>query len=265
MSNTSSPKLACIKTLTGGAAIRKSLVAALLFASTPAGVLAQTQESQTPDVKASDPLENGSSFAGTYDGNQMEMAARLVLGEDGRYRYALSCGAVDEFSSGTWTGEAAGVVLTSDPSLSPEFEYLGAEPGTGPADALTIRIEGPVTLPLSLFRVVATRADGSSFETAFENEALTIPVAPGADVTSVQLTLPMFEIAGDPVEIAQAAGNRLYFAFQPNDLGFTVFNRAVLPWVNDALVLERYGRTIEFRKLSDEFQAEPADDEGLTG
>lgn len=265
MSNTSSPKLAYIKAATGGAAIRKPLVAALLFALNPAGALAQTQDGHPPVVEASDPLENGSSFAGTYDGSQMEMAARLVLGEDGRYRYALNYGAVDEFSSGTWTAEAAGVVLTSDASVSPQFEYLGAEPGTGPVDVLTVRIEGAVALPLSQFRVVATRADGSSFETAFESESLTIPLTSGADVTSVRLTMPVFEIAGDPVGIAQAAGNRLYFAFHPNDLGFKAFDRVVLPWVNDALVLERYGRTIEFRKPSDEIETESADAEGLTG
>lgn len=240
-------------------------IAALVFALMPFATSAQTEDQPTTSIGAPAPVEDGGSFAGTYDGSQMEIAARLALDEDGRYRYALSYGAVDEFSSGTWTGEAAGVILTSDPSLAPQFEYLGAEPGTGPVDALTIRIERPVTLPLSLFQAVATRADGSSYESRFEGDVLTIPLGEGPEVTSIRLSLPMFEVAGDTVDVAQAAGNRLYFAFHPNDLGFKAFDRAVLPWVDDALVLERYGRTIEFRKPSDEMPAELGDEEGLTG
>ena len=37
-----------------------------------------------------------SSLVGVYDGRQMEMAAGLELMADGRFRYALSYGALDE-------------------------------------------------------------------------------------------------------------------------------------------------------------------------
>lgn len=191
------------------------------------------------------------AIAGTYDGSQTEMAARLELGEDGRYQYLLSYGAVDEFSAGTWIGQEGGVVLTSDPANAPRFEMLGAEPGTGPQDKLTIRLEGTGNLPLSLFGAIVERGDGSSFTADFSDEGLAIPVSEGEQITSVSLALPMFEVRGEPVAVAQAAGNTLYFAFRPNDLGFKAFDHAVLPESEGVLLLERFGRDIAFRRIAD--------------
>ena len=42
------------------------------------------------------PVARAASLVGTYDGGQMEIAAGLELKADGRFRYALSYGALDE-------------------------------------------------------------------------------------------------------------------------------------------------------------------------
>src|SRR4051794_34335704 len=46
-------------------------------------------------------LAQPSSLVGSYNGNQMEMAAGLELTGDGRFRSALSYGALDEAAAGT--------------------------------------------------------------------------------------------------------------------------------------------------------------------
>ena len=43
------------------------------------------------------------SLVGTYDGHQMEIAAGLELKADGRFRYGLPYGALDEGAMGKWT------------------------------------------------------------------------------------------------------------------------------------------------------------------
>lgn len=186
---------------------------------------------------------------GTYDGSQTEMAAMLELREDGRYQYLLSYGAVDEFSAGTWTRQDGGVALTSDPAKAPHFEMLGAEPGTGPRDALAIRLEGTGNMPPALFSAVVKRGDGTEFSADFSEGGLTLPINEGEQVVSVSLALPMFELRGEPVTVTPAAGNTVYFAFHANDLGFKAFDHALLPERDGAFLLQRFGREIAFRKV----------------
>ncbi len=63
------------------------------------------------------------SLAGVYDGGQIELAAGLELKPDGRFRYALSYGALDEVAEGTWRADADRVVLTSDPFKAPQIAW----------------------------------------------------------------------------------------------------------------------------------------------
>ena len=58
-------------------------------------------------------------FAGLYRIDQMEMAGGLELSADGRFRYAFDYGAVSEGSEGKWSGDANGVLLTTDPMPPP--------------------------------------------------------------------------------------------------------------------------------------------------
>ena len=53
------------------------------------------------------------ALAGLYTASQAEVGAMLELGEDGRYRYQLSYGALDEWSAGFWARQDDAVVLKS--------------------------------------------------------------------------------------------------------------------------------------------------------
>lgn len=81
-------------------------------------------------------------LAGTYDGGQVEIASGLELTKDGRFRYGLSYGALDEVAAGTWATAGDAVTLTvqqyesNDPSSDGKF---------GPS-VLTIE-DGELVLP----------------------------------------------------------------------------------------------------------------------
>ena len=81
-----------------GGVIRLAAGVALLLA-TPACATAQTPR----------------QAAGLYEVNQMEMAGRLELRSDGRFRYGLDYGAVSEESEGRWTADGTTVLLMTDP------------------------------------------------------------------------------------------------------------------------------------------------------
>ena len=88
------------------------------------------------------PAPNPASLAGIYDGGQMEIAAALELTKDGKFRYALSYGALDEMASGRWTAENGTVVLSVEQYQSND-PY--AEERFGPS---VLKIEdGDLTIP----------------------------------------------------------------------------------------------------------------------
>jgi len=229
------------------AAIRILGIAAAPLLALLSPVCAIGQQTQAEPVSA----------AGTYDGSQMEMAATLELGADGRYRYAMSYGAVDEFSSGTWARRDGGIVLNSDPTRAPQFELLGTETGSAPQDTVRVHLEGLGNLPLSLFSVIVERGDGTSTTVDFSDAGVDIPVSSTDEVLSISLALPMYEITGEPITVAQPAGKALYFAFHANDLGFKAFKDTILFESDGMFLLERYDRQVVFRRVPEQPNATP--------
>ena len=75
------------------------------------------------------PATASPSFAGYYETSQMEVAGGLDLKLNGKFRYALSYGAVDEEGEGDWTSDGKTVRLTSNPMpKGPTFELVRDDP-----------------------------------------------------------------------------------------------------------------------------------------
>ena len=74
-------------------------------------------------------LAQPAGVAGLYETQQMEVAAALELKPDGRFRYVLTYGAVDEAAQGRWTRTRDTVRLTSDPrpKVTGGDEFMPAE------------------------------------------------------------------------------------------------------------------------------------------
>src|SRR5437868_116655 len=81
------------------------------------------------------------SLVGRYDGGQMEIAAGLELKADGRFRYALSYGALDEEAAGRWQVSGDRVFLTSDPVVAPRFVLVSQ--GRGADGTLQLSLDVP--------------------------------------------------------------------------------------------------------------------------
>ncbi|HWK35086.1 MAG TPA: hypothetical protein VNR91_02380, partial [Sphingomonas sp.] len=81
------------------------------------------------------------SPVGDYDGSRREMVARLSLGEDGRFRYAVSLGGLDEEADGAWRIADGRVLLTSDPVTRPAIDLVEQAPG--PRGRLRVVLDMP--------------------------------------------------------------------------------------------------------------------------
>ncbi len=198
-------------------------------------------------VAAAVPGSHPAALAGLYDGNQMEMAAGLELKTDGRFRYGLAYGALDEEAAGTWRAEGGHVVLTSDPVTPPRLRFLGQQ--SAPPGMLRIALDAPPGLTLQLFVAYVGFAHSETAREQLTDDGLLRALAAKDPPTSVRLSLPIFELDSEPVAIDPAKGYGLHFRFEPNDIGKVDFRATALPIDKGDLLLDRHERTIRFHRV----------------
>jgi len=184
-------------------------------------------------------------LAGTYNGSQMEVGTELRLEANGRYEYYLSYGAMDEMSEGAWAADGEAIILTSDPFKAPAFALVGSEPGNG--STLDVTLDVPEELPLQLFSSLLIRPDRTASEAQFDGGALQIPLTGANRPTKFVLGLEIYNVMSDLYDIPSNTRS-MHFRFVPNELGKVAFDRTRLPRDGDSFVLERFGRTLKFRK-----------------
>src|SRR6478609_2615763 len=122
-----------------------------------------------------------SALPGLYDGSQPEVAAQLELRTDGRFRYGLSYGALDEEAQGTWTFDSGNVHLTSDPVTGPVFDNISAAPGQRGRFAVTLDV--PPNIGREFFDVLLRMSDGSTRAGHFSPDGFDLALPAGARVT----------------------------------------------------------------------------------
>jgi hypothetical protein len=197
-------------------------------------------------VAASAAIAQSPSLVGTYDGRQMEMAAGLELLADGRFRYALAYGALDEEAAGRWTLRGDRVLLTSDPVRAPRFVVVSQ--GRGAPGVLRVDLDLPKGVSRQYFDAIIAKANGQTERKQLAEDGLSLPFAAAEAPTTIRLLLQMFEVASGPVKLDANSGYSVRFRFEPNDVGKVSFQATPLKVVNGALLLDRHGRTIRFRR-----------------
>jgi len=189
------------------------------------------------------------ALVGAYDGHQMELGAGLDLEADGRFHYGLSYGALDEEAEGSWVADHGSVVLTSDHVMPPRFTLV--EQKAAPGKELRITLDVPHGMNAQYFDAVVAFADGHTVQQQLgEEDETVLPIPAGAVPTRIMVVLAMYELHGDWIAIDPAKGVRFHFRFEPNDLGKVDFRGTALKIEGGELLLDRYGRTVRFRRVA---------------
>ncbi|MDB5707076.1 MAG: hypothetical protein JWN66_4192 [Sphingomonas bacterium] len=209
--------------------MRKILLLLAAFVATPAS--AQT----------------AASLVGSYDGHQMEMGAELHLLADGRFEYGVAYGALDEAGQGSWRVEGDRVLLTSDPVTPPRFVFTGQKPA--PSGTVRFSLEAPQGVSLQYFDAVVLLAHGGSKGGQLSDDGLSLPLDPADPPVSARMFFPMYQLKSDAAPIDPAKGYWLSFRFEPNDIGKADFRGTALTIDHGDLLLDRFGRTIRFRRV----------------
>lgn len=184
-------------------------------------------------------------LAGSYDGGAPEIAAGLLLSPDGRFRYALSYGALDEQAQGRWESDGLKIFLTSDPVTPPSFTLVSET--TAPEGEFRLALDVPDGISPQFFNALLVLNDGSTRGSPLGYQTWSVPLKPGQSVVSVKFQLPMIDLESERFPLTAGAASEARFRFSPNDLGQVAFAQEPLAIEGRELVLGRHERTLRFR------------------
>lgn len=177
-----------------------------------------------------------------------DVAGALLLTEDGRFRYWLSAGALDEQAEGRWTMRDGQARLRTEPKpVPPAFSRATKPHADPPAGATTTPFMLRVTWPdgRGIAGVdVRIGFDQGDPQTGYTQEdGWTLPEDEMREPRWVELAEPIHGIASPRFAIDPRADNSLTFILTPNDLGIVDFNDALLEREGDRLILhQRLGK-----------------------
>jgi hypothetical protein len=187
------------------------------------------------------------SVAGLYETHQMEVAAGLELNPNGRFRYALSYGAVDEEAEGDWMFDGQTVRLTSNPMpKAPSFELVRDDPA--PRGELWMKLENPGFEWGHPLEAIAKGDSPEGFEISADDSGR-VDLTGKPSVRAIAPEMPVYGPTGDVFPLSPDHGHCLTFRFHRNDLGRARFDREPLERSGGDLILRRYDTSFRFAKV----------------
>lgn len=197
-------------------------------------------------VVCSTAAEARSPYAGRYRiANGPDTAGGLDLGADGRFRYVLIEGALDEHAEGSWTETAGDIRLTTDPKPVPPSFARGPDAksdGGAGAPAIHVRLADGRDLAGVDFRLGLT--GGSSVAGYTQAEGWSFADAQPRRIAWVELVEPIYGVVSPRFTIDPPVAGALVFVLTPNDIGTVDFQNAQLEKRSDDFVLHRGERAL---------------------
>jgi hypothetical protein len=195
---------------------------------------------------AAAPAPAQASVAGLYESRTMEVGGGLELGADGRFRYQLAYGALDESAEGDWTFDGKTVRLTSRPMPRlPAFELVSDEPA--PKGELWLTVDREGFSWDGAIDAIATDDSGQRGVVAADRSGR---VDSGGHVlTAIDPLVPVYSLPAGHFPLSGERGHRLRLKFHANDLGRAAFDGEPLELRSGELVLRRYDTEIRFVRV----------------
>jgi hypothetical protein len=194
--------------------------------------------------------EARSPYAGRYRvAEGPDVAGGLELGADGRFRYFLSAGALDQRAEGIWTEAGGDIRLTTDPRPVPPSFARG--PDATPEDGkdlstLHVRLADGRDLAGIDFRLGLTSGVGMAGYTQAEGWSFEEAEAKPDErrIAWVELVEPIYDVVSPRFVIDPPAAGGLVFVLTPNDIEVVDFRNDRFEKRSDDFVLHLGERTL---------------------
>ena len=192
------------------------------------------------------PAEARSPYAGRYRiANGPDTAGGLELDGDGRFRFTLSEGALDQRAEGSWTETGGDIRLTTDPKPVPPSFARGPDgkPEDGKdAPTLHVRLADGRDLAGIDFRLGLTTGAGMAGYT--QAEGWSFEVSGERRVAWVELVEPIYQVVSARFIIDPPVAGGLVFVLTPNDIEVVDFRNDWFERRTDDFVLHRGERSV---------------------
>jgi hypothetical protein len=199
-------------------------------------------------VAAALPADARSPYAGRYRvAEGPDSAGGLELRADGRFRYELSEGALDEHAEGRWSDEGGTIRLTTEPKPRPAEFARGADNPAADAPTLLTWLSDAREIGGIDFRFGL--ADGSVIAGYTQYDGWTFAPGKAQPIRWVELAEPIHGAASPRFAIDPPASGGLVFVLTPNDIGTVDFDRSELERRGDDFVLHRGTRELRLVRV----------------
>jgi len=179
-----------------------------------------------------------------------DLASRLQLGADGRFRYELAYGALDEWAQGSWRREKDAILLFTEPRPKPA-EFI--------AEAMTISVDAPLSLTVTWsngrgiagvdFRIGFD--SGESIEGYTQEYGWSLAAPEQRHPQWIELYEPIHGVGPKRFAIPDGKTNKLHFTLAPNDIGIADFQGTRVDGKGDRLVLHHKNGDLHYIRVGD--------------
>jgi hypothetical protein len=207
------------------------------LSSIDAQATAQTTK-PTQTTPTQPPAVSRESLAGEYDGNQMEVAARLLLQPNGHFKYELAYGALDESAEGTWELKNGAVFLITVPAVVPP-RFVVVSDQNDPSGGLWIKLSSGPIMQGARQRIYLVYGPNEEPGMAEVDDDGHVPLPGNRRPTAIIPEIPVYPIMVKPIPLTGTVGHRFTLRFEPNDIGKADFHPQVLTIANGVLVMTR--------------------------
>lgn len=190
-------------------------------------------------VFASAAAHAGPSFAGDYRLSAgPDVAGALTLRLDGRFRYFIAAGALDEQAEGRWVEADGRVLLYTEPKPKPAIFSAGARSHTKEAP-LKVLVTWPNGEGIAGVDFAIGFDSGAPVTDYTQDYGWTMPPGEHRIPRWIELVEPIHGLASPRFAIDIAAGNALTFILTPNDLGIADFEGTPIERSGDRLIMHQ--------------------------
>jgi len=198
-------------------------------------------------VQAADSVVGKYRLVGDHDA-----AGELLLGEDGRFEYALAYGALDERAQGHWVHRGDRLTLTTEPKPVPPA--FNTAPRSPPAPGLpTLRVSWPDGRGVAGvdFRIGFDAGDPIVAYT--QEDGWRLPAGEHRTVRWIELAEPIYGVVSPRYSIDNAASGTLNFVLVPNDMGVVDFSGMAIDVRPGEVIIHRGRGTMRFVRTTMEY------------
>jgi len=185
-----------------------------------------------------------------------DVASQLELTPDGRFRYFLSAGALDEWTQGRWERKGSSFCLITEPKpVPPEFSRASSKPGPKPSpkpseeQEATLLVTWPdgQGIPGVDFRIGFD--SGEPLEGYTQYYGWTMPADDPRIPRWIELSEPIHGLRSPRFDLAEGDRGKLHIVLIPNDLGLVDFTGACLEPSDNGVVLHRKEGDMRFVRI----------------